>query len=394
MENCDTDRGLPRTHGWALQSSCKMTQVFIFGSKCNFYFSHFVTLVSWYLRASVKKPASHQFPDNKLVIEEGLSWWSWQPSPGLDFPLGVCSMEAPWLGCWRSDCRQLPPPGGHPALARSQLYVRHWPCWLCKCPCYLPAIAFVTPLAGLWGTLPSTPPGPWLSPVSLLSSDQPQQELGSLKFRLGSSWCCWTRKIRSSLLGIWWSFWLLMPSAATLTSGHQVASAEQPLTPLPWSRQWAGKAWGFANSQPWKQGLGTGHFLSGRLGCVLSLAVCRRGCFAEVMKASHGKGHLGCAYVYHCAEVNCLLNSKFLCEFPTWIASNIDIIINSFLSFQGSFRRHGKVLFPPWVHPGVWVNLLFFSQNSCTFCLYCVLLYFFWKEVLVSPLSQGYQGID
>lgn len=107
-----------RTLGWALQSSCKMMLIFIFGNKCNFFFSHSVTLVLWYLGASVKKSASHQFPGNIFVIEEGLARWSWQPSPGLDFPPWVCSVAARWLEAaptswWPSS------PGRHPAVSAS-----------------------------------------------------------------------------------------------------------------------------------------------------------------------------------------------------------------------------------------------------------------------------------
>lgn len=69
-------------------------------------------------------------------------------------------------------------------------------------------MCFITVLAELWGALPSIPPGLWLSPVALLSSDHSQQELGSPNFRLGSSWCCGTHKIGGFFSGILVEFWV------------------------------------------------------------------------------------------------------------------------------------------------------------------------------------------
>lgn len=99
--------------------------VFILGSKCNFCFSCSITLVSRYFDVSVNKLASHQFPASKFVIEEGPERWSWQLSPGLDFPPrpggvlggGVLGGGAVVGLPRRQGCGQPPPPGRHPALA-------------------------------------------------------------------------------------------------------------------------------------------------------------------------------------------------------------------------------------------------------------------------------------
>lgn len=106
-----------RILGWAPRFSGKMVLMFILGNKCNFCFSCFISLVSWYLGILVNKLASHQFPDSKFVIEEGLERWSWQPSPGLDFPPGGVLGRGVVVGLpRRQGCRQLPLPGRHPAL--------------------------------------------------------------------------------------------------------------------------------------------------------------------------------------------------------------------------------------------------------------------------------------
>lgn len=175
-----------------------MVPVFIFGSKCHFYFSHSVTLVSWCLGASVKKPASHQFPGNKLAIEEGLPRQGWQPGPGLDFVLGC------------AQCRRC---GWAAAGGSSQLLVavQAWPGASRACVTALPLCKRPwhrsDPPAGLCPLPACTLP----VPRAFVSSHQPQQELGS-------SWCCWEHKTGSSPLGIWWNFWLLVLSAAPLPS--------------------------------------------------------------------------------------------------------------------------------------------------------------------------------
>lgn len=216
---------MPRTLGWALQSSCKMVLVFILGSKCNFCFSCSLTLVSWYLDASVEKPASHHFPGNKFVVEEGLSWWSWQPSPALDFPLGCAQWRHAGWAAWGQEFRQVPPPGVHPGLARIQLCLRHCPAGYASAPVTgVTRSGFHNHAGRALGALPSTPPGSWLSPglcSTLTSLSRSWEARNSGWEALGAAG---HTKLEALFWASWWCFGLFVPSAATLTSGHQAAS--------------------------------------------------------------------------------------------------------------------------------------------------------------------------
>lgn len=145
----------------APRSSGKMALMFILENKCNFCFSRCITLVSCYLGVSVDKLASHQFPAGKFVMAEGLERWNRQPSPGLDFPPGVCSAVARWLGCTggRAAGSSHCPAGIQPWLASSSAS-RHWSRLVVQVPLYrrAPPVTFVTRPARLWGALPSGSP--------------------------------------------------------------------------------------------------------------------------------------------------------------------------------------------------------------------------------------------
>lgn len=151
------------------------------------------------LGASAEKPASHHFPGYKSVIEEGLSPCS--QAQGWTFPGGVLSAGTP-VGLQAAATSRC-----HPALARSQLCLRHRPCCLCNVPVTaVTRTGFHNPAGRALGALPSAPLAPCLSPVALLSSDQPQQESASLKFMRA--------KLDSSFWASRGSFGLLLPSAS------------------------------------------------------------------------------------------------------------------------------------------------------------------------------------
>lgn len=164
-----------RILGWAPCSSGKMVLMFILGNKCNFFFPRFITLVSRYLGILVNKLASHQFPASKFVIEEGLEWWSQQPSPGLDFPPGVCSAAARWLGCagGRAAGSSHCPAGVQPWPVPSSA-PRHQPRWLSKRPrTGVPPDGFRNLAGGALGVLcPPPRQAPWVSALTGLSRSE------------------------------------------------------------------------------------------------------------------------------------------------------------------------------------------------------------------------------